>query len=69
MAKSQQKRATLAYPEHLPSPEDLLHFIETTAFSKAWDELVLDDEDDLTALQLAIMISPEVRRWCRGRAD
>ena len=59
MAKSQQKRATLMYPEHGPSPEDLLHFIETTAFTKAWDELGLDDEDDLTALQLAIMRAPE----------
>jgi hypothetical protein len=59
MAKSREKRATVIYPGHYPSPEDLLHFIETTAFTKAWDELGLDDEDDLTALQLAIMCAPE----------
>jgi len=37
----------------------LLHFIETTVFTKAWDDLGLDDEEDLMALQLAIMSQPE----------
>jgi hypothetical protein len=41
------------------SPEDLLHFIETTVFTKAWNELDLNDEDDLMALQLAIMSQPK----------
>ena len=54
-----QQRVTLRYPKHALSPEDLLHFIETTAFTKAWSELGLDDENDLMALQLAIMSSPK----------
>ena len=54
-----QQRARLQYPEHALSPEDLLHFIETTVFTKAWNKLDLNDEDDLMALQLAIMSQPK----------
>jgi len=59
MAKSDgRRRVTLRYPQHALSPEDLLHFIETTVFTKRWEELGLDDEEDLTVLQLAIMSYP-----------
>jgi hypothetical protein len=40
------------------SSEELLYFIETTEFTKSWEKLGLDDEDDLLALQLSIMAAP-----------
>ncbi len=40
------------------SAEDLLFFIETAEFTASWDELGLDAENDLTALQLTIMAAP-----------
>jgi len=49
---------TLQYPKHNLAPEDLLHFIESSVFTKRWEGLDLDDEDDLTALQLFIMSDP-----------
>lgn len=59
MAKGQRRRrVALRYPPHAISPEDLLHFIESTVFTKRWEQLGLDDDDDLTALQLLIMSSP-----------
>ena len=59
MGKDRQKqRLTLQYPKHGLSPEDLLHFIESTVFTKRWEELGLDDEEDLTALQLVVMSNP-----------
>ncbi len=36
------------------NPEDLLHFIEMRGFEDDWERLGLDD-DDLLALQIAIM--------------
>ncbi len=54
-----EKKLTLEYPKHLCSPEDLLHFIEATQFTEAWDKLGLDLEDDLTSLQMCIMSNPE----------
>lgn len=60
MAKKPKRRhAALRYPKHVLSPEDLLHFIETTVFTKAWGDLGLNDEEDLTALQVLIMCSPK----------
>lgn len=53
-----RSRIKLHYPKHALSPEDLLHFVETTTFTNAWEDLGLDDENDLTALQLLIMCSP-----------
>ena len=44
--------------EHPISAEDLLFFIETAEFTASWDELGLDAENDLTALQLTIMSAP-----------
>jgi hypothetical protein len=60
MAKRpRRKRIALRYPKHAISPEDLLHFIESKVFTKAWDDLGLNDEEDLTALQLSIMCAPK----------
>ena len=60
MAKKVQRRhAALRYPKHVFRPEELLHFIETTVFTKAWTDLGLNDDEDLTALQLLIMCSPK----------
>ncbi len=60
MAKScSHKKISLAYPKHWPAPEDLLTFIESTKFTADWSELGLDDEDDLTSLQLCLMTHPD----------
>src|SRR4051812_23893169 len=53
------RKIRLAYPKHLPAPEDLLHFIESTRFTDVWSELGLDDEHDLESLQLCIMVHPD----------
>ncbi|MHB1035186.1 MAG: hypothetical protein ACYC35_10465 [Pirellulales bacterium] len=59
MAKPRQRRrVTLRYPKDSLNPEDLLHFIEATVFTKRWEALGLDDDRDLTTLQLCIMSSP-----------
>jgi len=42
---------------HPFDPEDLLRFIELKPFAAGWKELRLDD-DDLLALQTAIMLNP-----------
>jgi len=55
---SAQKRHTLRYPSHILKPEDLLHFIELPVFTKRWEQLGLDDEEDLSALQIFIMTAP-----------
>ena len=49
---------TLIYRAHTCKPEDFLHFVEYPAFSSDWDELGLDVEEDLLALQLMIMANP-----------
>lgn len=60
MAKSCiQTKIRLAYPRHWPRPEDLLHFIESSEFSAGWEQLGLDDEDDLVSLQLCLMAHPD----------
>ena len=60
------RRLTLRYPDHVFRPEDLLDFIELPAFTKRWAELGLDDEDDLTALQLFIMVEPKRAKVVKG---
>lgn len=60
MAKSCSHRTiSLRYPKHLPAPEDILNFVESTDFSADWAALGLDDEDDMVSLQLCIMSHPE----------
>lgn len=38
----------------------MLDFIELPPFTRRWEKLGLDDEDDLTALQLFIMADPKL---------
>jgi hypothetical protein len=52
--------ATLAYHQHAFDPDDLLDFVELPAFTKRWAQLGMDDEADLTALQMAIMANPKL---------
>jgi hypothetical protein len=47
-------------------PEDLLDFIELPAFTRRWGQLGLDDEQDLTALQLSIMANPTGAKPIKG---
>lgn len=54
-----EKKLTLEYPKHRFTPEDLLHFIESTEFTGTWAVMGLDDEEDLESLQLCIMANPK----------
>lgn len=45
-------------PDRGFSREQLLDFIELTPFTKCWRQLELDDEGDLTQLQMHIMRQP-----------
>jgi len=49
---------TLLYPNHELTPEDLLHFVELDEFRDDWEQLGLDVEGDLWALQILIMRNP-----------
>ena len=60
------RRLSVAYPQHALKPEDILDFIELPAFTRRWRQLGLDDENDLTALQLAIMMSPKAAKPIEG---
>jgi hypothetical protein len=51
---------------HPLKPKDLLDFIELPVFTKRWERLGLNDEDDLTALQLAIMVDPKSAKPIAG---
>ena len=57
-AKSEQRRASLQYPEHAFDPQDILTFLELRLFTKRWEQLGLDVEHDLLAAQVGIMINP-----------
>jgi len=46
-------------PGHVFKPEDLLDFIATRVFTRGWETLGLNDEEDLTALQVGIMADPK----------
>ena len=50
---------TLVYPKHQLAPEDLLNFSELSGFVDDWDELKLDLEFDMLALNVAIMAHPK----------
>jgi hypothetical protein len=56
--KPQRREASLQYPLHLLDPEDLLSFIASTVFERAWERCGLTD-DDLFELQLGIMVRPK----------
>jgi hypothetical protein len=64
--RPQRTLVKLSYPQHEWNPEDLLDFIELPQFTKRWEKLGLDDEEDLTALQLAIMAGPKGWPVIRG---
>jgi hypothetical protein len=57
--KCTHTKVSLAYPQHRFKPEDLLNFIESTDFTKSWDDAGFDVEDDLLSLQLCIMARPD----------
>jgi hypothetical protein len=59
VAKKNTQRMVLRYPQHLFKPEDLLNFVELPQFTRRWDSLDLDDEQDLSALQACIMAAPK----------
>lgn len=50
--------ATLMNPPEL-SPEDFLHFFQLDEFAEDWQRLGFDIEQDLWALEIAIMSNPE----------
>lgn len=56
---SEVSECILRYPDHMLSPEDLLHFVELDEFRDDWEHLGLDVENDLWVLQIAIMTDPE----------
>jgi hypothetical protein len=60
--KATRKRLTVHYPTYVFKPEDLLDFIELPAFTKRWEQLGLDEDEDLSALQLCIMADPKSPR-------
>lgn len=53
-----QEAGTLVYPQHRLTPEDLLNFCEMSGFVQDWEQLHLDVESDLLALQVSIMANP-----------
>lgn len=55
-SKRDKQKLILQYPQQLPKPEDLLHFIEMEGFSDDWAQLGLDVDRDLLALQILIMV-------------
>ncbi|MEM1062927.1 MAG: hypothetical protein AAF532_02890 [Planctomycetota bacterium] len=57
--------ATFVYPADKVDLSDTLTFIELPAFERAWNRLGMTD-DDLFALQVAIMSSPEGGKVIRG---
>jgi len=57
MAKGARQQ-TWIYRSSLFSPEDILHFVEEEDFGSDWKNLGLNDEEDLSALQVMIMANP-----------
>jgi hypothetical protein len=60
------KKFTLKYPKHILNPEDLLNFIELPAFTRRWAALGLDDDRDLSALQILVMLGPKRHAIIKG---
>jgi len=58
-SESRLHKISLAYPGHALKPEDILDFIELPPFTRRWDQMGLDVEEDLLALQVMIMADPE----------
>ena len=47
------------FPKPRLEPADLLHFVELRAFTEAWDQHLALGDDELTALQILIMMQPK----------
>ncbi len=47
------------FPKPTLEPADLLHFIELRTFTEAWDQRLELGDDELTALQILIMMQPK----------
>lgn len=57
----------LLVPPHLKiQPNDLHHFIETDEFVDDWEQLGFNIEEDLTGLQILLMLNPEVGKLIKG---
>jgi hypothetical protein len=61
----QKRDASVVNPGHAFDPEELRIFWELDWFYDSWEELKLTD-DDLRALQIAIMTSPKAAPVMRG---
>ena len=64
--RGKHKKFTLRYPEHVLNPEDLLNFVELPAFTRRWEALGLDDDQDLSALQIFVMLGPKRHAIVKG---
>jgi len=64
--RGESHQHTVVYPQHHFDPKDLLTFVEMEGFTKEWHDLGLDDEDDLSALQIMIMMEPHSGPVVRG---
>ncbi len=63
--QGKRERYTVAYPGHHFKPRDILTFIEMKGFGDDWQDLKLTD-DDLAAVQIAIMAAPRMNELIRG---
>jgi len=61
-----QDAGVLVYPKHRLQPADLLVFSELTGFVNDWEEMGLDVEFDLLALQVRIMAAPKQGKVIEG---
>jgi hypothetical protein len=58
--KGRQPPALVVYPQHaFDDPHDILVFIELDGFWDDWKRLGLNDEEDMSTLQVAIMLEPK----------
>lgn len=58
MGKKSSEKHTVVYPGHVFDPEELRNFYELKWFYDTWEEMELSD-DDLSALQIIIMLDPK----------
>ncbi len=64
-SKPKVETRTLVYPRGLLDPKGWLNFVQLDPFARAWKRLGLDD-DDLRALEIAIMANPTDAPVIRG---
>jgi len=70
LSQAVQRKATgtLKYPGHALTPQDFLTFVELDEFIDDWTALGLNDEEDLFALEVAIMADPKGPDVIKGTA-